>query len=281
MNDDVKNAYTIVKYIDSLIINNGKNIRDKINSFVEFYKEIDEIIDKESLIYSFTEFDHDAEKPITYTDDFINSLNKILQSGYTDFQQDFKSLYYSKNTQQKDLLVYDICTLLDNMIITCKSLKISQRVKDRLEEHINELKDSLSHHKKQDYKNYSFTWQSDNINEIKKLYNSLIENQLIECSEAIFIKAFTNKELDVNEFIVWSDKGKNKKVNKQSLIFLLKRLYISKIKHPGVDENRLIESVFRDYNQNPIKHIKVSKSNIDSSETKGVYGRIRTIVDSL
>ena len=275
------NAYTIVKYVDDLIINNGKGIRDKISSFIEAHERMGEIVDRETLIYSITEYDALEDKANTHTDDFIVSLNTILQKDLISFQQTFKDLYFGKDIKQRAIFVYDLCSILDATLAVCNELIINIRVKNKLQEHINELKDYALNITVQDKKKNAFNWNSDNVNEIKTLYNSLKNNYLIECSEQTFVKAFTNQKLDTDEYIKWLDRGRSKQVNKQSLIFLLKKLYNSKVEYPGMDENKLIEYIFRDYSGNQIKNIKISKSNTNTTATNGIYGKIKTIVDSL
>ena len=133
----------------------------------------------------------------------------------------------------------------------------------------------------------SFEWNINNHPErIVSLYNKLITANppFIECEYTIFEKAFTGKELFINEQIQWLCKNvKNKNViSKVTLIRFIETLYEKQyIKNDKNDFNKIIENIFVEPKGGKIKNIKESKASISKSKSPSRWKELYEIINSL
>ena len=131
----------------------------------------------------------------------------------------------------------------------------------------------------------SFNWKKGNPKkEIEFLYNRLIEAKppFINSSLETFIKAFTDKPLESDEYIKWlcvSVKNKNV-ISQVTLVILLEELFLlGYIVSDKNDFNKIVENIFSKPNGEKLKNIKVTKN--EKSKNPSRISEIRDILQEI
>jgi hypothetical protein len=103
---------------------------------------------------------------------------------------------------------------------------------------------------------------------IRELYQLLINNTtpFIEAEEAEFLNAFSGKEFAVG--IKWLVKGKNKKINKHSLFYLIEKLKKQNFIENPYCAKKILYALFREDNGEHFRNVQGSWSDYTKGQNK-------------
>ncbi|HPE84105.1 MAG TPA: hypothetical protein PLV43_10345 [Aequorivita sp.] len=291
-------------FFESLILN-PKGIENLKESFITGIKESFASVNLKTsdddvvIAYDRDEFDNIIEIP----NDFKVFLKKRLKTEKQiakEFIDSKSAKILSSNSLNSSFFAFTEATLIDlknaankldynNIYDTV--LELISFFYSKYNKYHNFSRDyleTLSIYRKETKSNkisLSFNWREQNKKkEIKFLYNKLIEAKppFINSSLETFIKAFTDKPLEVDEKIKWlclSVKNKNK-VSQVTLVELLKALFKNDyIISDFNDFNKTVVNIFCKPNGERLKNIKVSKQ--EKSKNPSRIQEIQAILKEL